>query len=153
MRQPPPPEFASQADHFKVRFGGEPKVIHKGEGVAKATIYALESANGALTVTVRDLPIPENDPPDRALLYLAQVRDDMIRAAHATAIADKSTTLAGKYNGRSFTARFTGAKPGLLRVEIYLAGKRLYQVMAIGTEEFADSPAASAFLDSFMVTE
>ena len=54
---------------------------------------------------------------------------------------------------RAFAARFTQPQPGSLRARIFLVGKRLYQVMAIGTADFANGDAATAFLDSFTVTE
>ena len=40
----------------------------------------------SLTVTVTDLPIPNDDPPQRAELYLANTRDDLIRAALTNAV-------------------------------------------------------------------
>lgn|GEM_PF-6905850 len=151
--EPPPLEFVSTQDKFRVRFGSVPKISEKKASGLKTTVYAHKSAEGALSVTVREMPIPDDDPPDRVPLYLAQVRDDMIRTAHGTAISDSSTTLAGKYPGRIFAARLGGDQLGLMRVRIYLVGKLLYQVMAIGTEDYVNSPAATTFLESFMVTE
>lgn len=151
--EPPPLEFVSKQSKFRARFGSVPEIGEKEVSGLKTTVYEHKSADGALSVTVREMPIPDNDPPDRVPLYLAQVRDDMIRTAHGTAISDSSTTLAGKYPGRIFAARLGGDKLGLMRVRIYLVGKRLYQVMAIGTEYYANSPAATTFLESFMVTE
>jgi hypothetical protein len=148
----PPPEFVSKAHKFKVQFGSEPKVTEAG-GATKSTIYAIESQAGALTVTITDLPIPDDDPPERIPLYLTSAKRDLIRAAMGTETSEKAISLAGKYPGREFTASFTHPQPGVLRARIYLVGKRLYQVMAIGSEEFVSAPAAGAFLESFMVLE
>ena len=150
--EPQPPEFLSKEHKFRVRFGRPPKVSEKA-GATKSAIYSVEGPDGALTVTVTDLPLPEDDPPDRAPLYLASAKDDLIRAANATQTSDASIALAGKYPGREFSARFTQPQPGAMRARIYLVGKRLYQVMAIGAEAFVSAPAASAFLESFMVAE
>ncbi len=145
----PPPEFASKEHRFRVMFGSPPTVSAKGP----STVYAVVAADGALTVTVTELPIPDGDPPDRVSLYLASARDDLIRAARGTQTADASATLAGKYPGRAFAASFTEPRPGAMRARIFLVGKRLYQVMAIGTAEYANSAAATAFLESFRLTE
>lgn len=150
--EPQPPEFLSKEHKFKVRFGSPPKVTEK-TGVAKSVVYSVESQVGAYTVTVTVLPIPDGDPPARISLYLNSAKDDLIRAAGATQTADASTTLVGKYPGRAFAARFTQPQPGALRARIFLVGKYLYQVMAIGTDDFANGNAATAFLDSFVVTE
>jgi hypothetical protein len=40
-----------------------------------------------------------------------------------------------------------------MRARIFLVGKRLYQVSVRGTETYVNGAEASAFLDSFMVTE
>ncbi len=150
--EPQAPEFLSKEHTFRVRFGRPPKVTEQS-GATKSTVYSVETAGGALTVTVTNLPIPDDDPADRVPVYLKSAQGDMIRAASATATAEEPITLAGKYPGREFSARFAGPQPGALRARIYLVGKRLYQVMAIGTDAFVGAPAAGAFLESFMVVE
>jgi hypothetical protein len=147
----PAPEFVSKRDKFKVRFGREPKRT-ENVGLTKSTVYSVEQPKGVLRVTITDLPIPDDDPPERVPEYLVQAKDDLIRAARGQVIFDKSVALAGKYPGREFAARFTGEESGILHARIYLVGKRLYQVMVVGTEEFANAEA-EAFLDSFMVLE
>ena len=150
--EPQSPEFLSKEHKFKVRFGKAPKFT-ESTGATKSAVYSVESQEGALTVTVTALPIPDDDPPDRVPFYLNSAKDDLIRAAGGTQTADTSVTLAGKYPGRAFAARFTQPQPGALRARIFLVGKRLYQVMAIGTPDFANGDAATAFFDSFVVLE
>ncbi len=148
----PPPEFVSKEYRFRAQFGGVPKVIEK-VGVTQSTVYSVERPAGVFRVTITDLPIPADDPAERASAYLISAKDDLIRAARAAQTADASTTLAGKYPGRAFAATFGGAEPGAMRARIFLVGKRLYQVLAVGTAEYANSDAATAFLDSFQLTE
>jgi hypothetical protein len=145
----PTPEFVSKQDKFKVRFGREPKRT-ENVGLTHSTVYSVEQPKGVLRVTITKLPIPDDDPPERVPEYLNLAKDDLIRASHGQVIFDKSVALAGKYPGREFAARLGGSEPGILHARIYLVGKRLYQVMVVGTEEFANAEAA-AFLDSFMV--
>jgi hypothetical protein len=144
----PPPGFVSKAHKFRAQFGGEPKFAEVGEP-ARA-IYSVEAPDGALTVTVTDTPRRDEHIPERVLI---QAKDDLIEAAGGTQTADKSITLAGKYPGREFAASFAKPRPGALRARIFLAGNRIYQVMAIGKEDYVNSPAATAFLESFMVLE
>lgn len=150
--EPPPPEFVSQAHKFKARFGREPKEVGN-VGRTKSTVYSAEAPTGVLRVSITELPIPDDDPPERVPLYLKQAQDDLVLAARGTVTSGNTTTLAGKHPGREFAAKFGGDEPGAMRARIYLVGKRLYQVIAVGTEGFANAPAATAFLESFMVTE
>jgi hypothetical protein len=149
---PPPWEFVSKEHKFKVRFGSEPDVSANMGAFTKTSVYSVESAAGALVVIVVDMPVPDDDPPGRAELYLNSARDDLVRAAGAELTADAPTTLAGKYPGREFAAKFHRPQPGVTRARIYLVGKRLYQVMVRGTEAYASTREADAFLESFMVT-
>jgi hypothetical protein len=150
--EPQPPEFLAKEHKFRVRFGSPPKVSEKA-GLTKSAVYSVEGPDGALTVTVTELPIPDGDPPDRAAMYLASAQDDLIRAANGTRTSESAIALAGKYPGREFSARFTSPQPGAMRVRIYLVGKRLYQVAVYGTDDYTNAPAATAFLESFMVVE
>jgi hypothetical protein len=150
---PEPPEFVSKEHKFRVRFGSEPEVTTSAGAVTRTSAYSVESPEGRFAVTVTDVPVPDDDPPGRAPIYLNSAKDDLIRAAGGEQVSTSSIALAGKYPGREFTARFRHPSPGVMHARIYLVGKRLYQVLVKGTEEFANAPAATAFLDSFMVTE
>jgi hypothetical protein len=150
---PRPKEFVSAQHKFRVQFGGPPEVTANVGAGSKSNTYTVESPAGALTVIITEMPVPDGDPPERAPLYLNSARDDLIRAAGGERVSSASITLAGKYPGCEFRARFRQPQPGAMRARLYLVGKRLYQVMAIGTEEFVSAPAATTFLNSFMVTE
>lgn len=150
--EPPPPEFVSKEHKFRVRFGGVPTAGTKGV-VVKSAVYDVRSPDGLLTVIVTDLPRPDDDPDDRIPVYLANARNDLIRATGGTVTAEESVALAGKYPGRVIAAHVTVPQPGELRTRIYFVGKRLYQVTAMGSSAFVESPAATAFLESFTVTE
>lgn len=150
--EPLPPEFLSADHKFRVRFGSPPKVEDKGEAVRSA-VYSVRRPDGLLTVIVTDFPRPDDDPADRVPIYLANARDDLMRATGGTLTADEAVVLAGKYPGRALTARVTAPQPGALRARLYFVGKRQYQVTAMGTDDFVNAPDATAFLESFMVTD
>lgn len=148
----PPPEFASTADKFQVQFGGEPKVSERAVGGRRAVVYSVEAADGVRSVAVTDI-LKGDEPPGMTSAYLNAARDDMVRAAGGELTADATVALAGKHPGRAFAARVAKPGPGVLRARIFLVGTRLYQVMAMGTAEYADADAATAFLESFRLTE
>ena len=150
---PEPAEFVSTEHRFRVRFDDEPVVTADGGGVTRTTVYSVKSADGERAVIVTDVPVPDDDPPERAPEYLQLAAADLIRAASGEQVSSASIALAGKYPGRAFTAHIQRPRPGVLHARIYLVGKRLYQVTVRGTQEYANAPAAAAFLDSFMVVE
>jgi hypothetical protein len=150
--EPPPQEFLSVEHKFRVRFGRPPKVEEKGE-VVRSVVYAVRSRDGLLAVIVTDLPRPDDDPADRVPVYLANARNDLMRATGGTLTADEAVVLAGKHPGRALTARVTVPQSGVLRGRLYFVGKRLYQVTAVGTDAFVNAPNATAFLESCAVTE
>jgi hypothetical protein len=147
------PGYVSKADKFRAQFGAAPKVSERTVGGRRSVVYAVESAHGVCSVAVTELPLKGDEPPELVPKLLASARDDMIRGAGGKLTADEGTTLAGKYPGRRFRAAVTDPRPGALQAHIYLVGTKLYQVMAMGTEEYVNSDAATAFLDSFRLTE
>jgi hypothetical protein len=150
---PRPPEFVSTEHKFRARFGGAPAVTASEGPDTRTTLYSLESAGGERAVAVTEVPVPGDATPEGAALYLRSARDDRVRSAGGELVSDAPATLAGQYPGRKFQATVRWPLPGVMRVHIYLVGKRLYQVTVKGTQEYVNAPDATAFLDSFMVTE
>jgi hypothetical protein len=151
--EPQPPEFLSTEQKFRVRFGRPPKVFDQPDGALPTKIFTVTFPDGAYTVRAYELPVPAEDATRAASKLLDEAKNDLFRSVGAEPTTAESITLAGKYPGRSFTATASAPNPGVLRGRIYLAGTRLYKVTVFGTPDFANAPAASAFLDSFMVTE
>ena len=150
---PPPWEYVSKEHKFRARFGSEPDVTANAGAFTKTSVYSVESAAGALVVIVMDMPVPDDATPQQIELYLNSARDDLVRSAGGEQTSDASIALAGKYPGREFAAKFHRPQPGVMRVRIYMVGKRLYQVIVRGTEAYAKTREADTFLESFMVVE
>lgn len=151
--QPEFPEFVSKEHAFRARFGGEPRVNTDENNPVKPTVYSVERIDGTFEVVVLTAPEPVSPTPEQVSRTLTAVRDEIIQFAGAKQTADAPITLAGKYPGREFAARFELPQPGALRVRVYLVGPRRYQVLVKGTEEFTNGNEATAFLNSFMVVE
>jgi hypothetical protein len=150
---PVPPEFESKEHKFRVRFGAPPRVIDQPDGPARTQLFTVEHATGAYTVRAYELEVPADVAARAADKLLDDAKADLLRSVGGAQTEGRSVVLAGKYPGRAFTATATGPKPGVLRGRVYLAGARLYKVSVFGTAEFASAPDATAFLDSFAVTE
>ena len=151
--EPQPPEFVSPQYKFKARFGATPREIDQPAGDIPSRLFTAETPSGAYTVRVFELPIPPETASAASSKLLAEGADDLLRSVNATESEKKPITLAGKYPGLALAATTPPPKSGMLRARIYLAGTRLYKVSVFGTEEFANAPAADAFLESFTVTE
>ena len=117
-------------------------------------MLGVESKDGACIIGVADLPIPDGETPEQIQDRLDGARDGAVRNVNGTLTSSSQITLGKqKYLGREFNATITKPKEGQLRARVYLVGKRFYQVIVMGTNEYATSKEATAFLDSFRVTE
>jgi hypothetical protein len=71
---------------------------------------------------------------------------------NAKMTTEYTVKLNDKYWGREVTAELPEQK-GLLRVRFYLVNERMYQVMVVGTPNWANSPAAAKFLESLKISD
>lgn len=148
----PPPEFVSPAHKFKVQFGAVPTVTERTVGGMRSVAYTVEGPNGDRSVTVTELPVKGDEPPEFVPWALDSFKNDLIRAARGQEESSASHILAGKYPGREFSAHVSQASEGRMRARIWVVGAKLYQVMAIGTESYVDADETTAFLNSFQLT-
>jgi hypothetical protein len=151
--EPQPPEFVSKEYKFRVRFGGVPAAIDQPDGSIPSKLFTVSSPGGAYTVRAYNLVVEPEQAAKQQSELLDEAKRDLIRSVGGTETWGESVALGGRYAGRSFTATTAAPKAGVLRARVYLAGTRLYKVSAFGPPGFADAPAATAFLDSFTVTE
>ena len=149
----PMTEFTSTEYKFKASFPSKPTEQEQTASGIKFKMFATESKNGAYMVWVADIPIPANESDAMLQQRLDGARDGAIKNVGGTQKSSSASTLAGKYPGREFSAGITQPTEGLLRARIYLVGTRLYQVMVIGIDSYANSSEATAFLNSFKLTE
>lgn len=151
--EPPPPEFVSKEHKFRVRFGGVPSVFDRPDNGIPSKLYTLATPDGAYTVRAYDLPITAEQAGEASGKLLDEAKRELIRSVGGTETSGESVVLAGKYAGRVFTATAAAPQAGVLRGRVYLVGTRLYKVSVFGPPAFTEAPAASAFLESFGVSE
>jgi hypothetical protein len=116
-------------------------------------MFATETRNGANMVGVADLPIDADEPAALTEQRLDGARDGAIGKVRGKLLKNQPIIMAGKYPGREFTASLSEPANGLVRARIWLVGKRLYQVMVIGTDTYAGSTSSTDFLDSFRLID
>lgn len=150
---PVPPLFESPEHKFRVRFGRPPAVHDKADNGIPSQLFTVTSTSGAYTVRAYKLPITLEQATGASAQILDDAKNDLVKSVGGTQTESASVALGGKYPGRSFTATAQAPKPGVLRGRVYLAGTRLYKVSVFGTPDFADAPDATAFLESFVVTD
>ncbi|MBY0459566.1 MAG: hypothetical protein K2V38_19775, partial [Gemmataceae bacterium] len=92
--EPPPPEFISHADKFRVQFGGVPAKSEKTISGARSARYAVETPTGARIVAVTELPLKGEATPDVVSQVLRSAQSDLIRAGEGKLESDSPITLA-----------------------------------------------------------
>ena len=152
--QPAMQDFTSQQHGFKARFPGSPKEQSQpGPMGIQMTMYMVESKNGVIGVAVADMPIPERESDAEIQARLDGSRDGALQNVGGSLKSSTAITLNGKYPGREFTGTITKPTTGQMRAKIFLVNKRLYQVLVMGTDSYANSANATEFLNSFQLTQ
>src|SRR5581483_3261262 len=140
---------------FKAKFPGKPKQNEQAVMGVKVLMFSVEQKDGVYGVGVSDMPMPAGITAGNKEGLLDAARDGAIRNINGKQKSSIPIFLDGKYQwpGREFTATITQPTQGQARARIYLVGKRLYQVVVMGTDSFATSAQVTEFLDSFHVIE
>jgi hypothetical protein len=138
---------------FSVEFPAEPVTKDQkldlpdgGTATLKCFMFEPDSKDRAMMVAYVDVPAEATENEDELL-------DNAVQGFAAGAGADEPTSKRVKLNGhlgREFECRLDDK--GVIRGRIYLAGGRLYQVIAAGSEEYVAGDAAAKFFKSFKLT-
>jgi len=102
----------------------------------------------AYQVSHLDLPLPPDTSPEALEERLEGIQNGAVHNIDATLLRGKKITLGGKHPGRDVLAELPQGT-GLIRLRLYLAGGRLYQVSVRGKRDLVEGPEAERFLDSF----
>jgi hypothetical protein len=146
-------EFTSTEWKFKAKFPGKPKQGEQTVMGVKVQMFSVEQKEGVYGVGVSDMPMPAGVTAGNKEGMLDGARDGSIRNVNGKLKWSAPTFLAGNYQwpGREFAAMITQPTQGQIRSRIYLVGKRLYQVVVVGTDGYATSAQSTEFLDSFQL--
>lgn len=143
-------DFTSEGGEFSIRLPGEPLYEKTTVGDAQETQhqYTVPMERGVYLVSYQENPNLEGKGPDELASALVSGRDRLQEVFQGELVESKSIALDKTHPGLQF--RFTiPAANGEARCRFYLVGTRLYQLMALGAPDFAQSDQATQVIESF----
>jgi hypothetical protein len=150
-----PTVFASKEGKFTVAMPEKPSEktskIPTDLGQLELHIFIVDQKERAYLVTYSDYPAGTvKDNADKILTGVVEGNAKSLKSKVAS--EEKITIGKKKHPGREIKIEMPDKK-GLYRARIYLVGDRLYQVVALGPEEFAKGKEVDEYLKSFAVEE
>jgi hypothetical protein len=144
--------FTTNEGKFTVLMVGTPKekkqVIKAAGSDTTLNFYVNEiDAKRALVVSFNDLSAF----PPSAIDDILDKSTKSVNSALKGKVLSLTKISLGEHPGREVQIRMPDK--GLYKAHILLVGNRLYQVIAVGPEEFMQSPPVAAYFKSFKVTE
>lgn len=132
---------------------GEPKEVQQQVGGIKVTIWAFEPNNGAAyLVGYNKLPAApaEKDIPEK----LETAAKGQFSGVGGDIRKTTKIKLGDQYPGLECEGTFTkGGLSGSVKTRIYLVGDSMFQVLALGEKDFAESKDSKRFFESFKLKE
>lgn len=149
--------FTSPDGGFSIMMPGEPKVseskIPSADGQPTTQKqYVAGGEAGVYLVSFQDNPNLVNANPAKITQALNSGREGLKKAFGGEVLEEKQIELMGDHPGREVRLSIPAAN-GQGRCRLFLAGTRLYQVMAVGTPQFVQSEQTRTVLDSFSLSE
>jgi hypothetical protein len=149
-----PVAFASKEGRFSVALPARPaeksNKLKTPAGEVPIHMFLVDLKDRAFVVSYNDYPAVDAD----AQKVLAGVIEGNAKGVKGKVAASEAFAFGKKeYPGRAATIEFGGEKKQVYRVRAYLAGKRLYQVIALGPDDFARSKPVDEFFRSFAIQE
>jgi hypothetical protein len=141
-------KFVSKEGKYTVTFPGKPTTRTEKADNVNLTIVVLEKGDNDLLVVHSDL-VTDKDAKPKDILDTAEKR---LTESFKTNIS-KSKDI--EFGTQKFSAReIYGEKDSQhLRITIILADKRLYQVIASGSQDFVEGKETEEFFKSFEITK
>jgi len=145
-------EFKSEEGRFSIRLPGKPEheVVEVGTDKGKQHQFTLDLGRGAYLISYQDNPKLEGSTPKQIAAALEVGRDQLKKTFQGELLESKTLTLDKKHPGLDSRWTIPDAN-GEARCRFYMVGTRLYQIMAIGVPEFANSDEAKQVIESFKV--
>lgn len=151
---PPTPDglvpFSSKAGRFSIRLPGKPAYEATTVGEAKEIQHQFKvgGQQGVYLVSYQENPNLQGAGLKELQAALRIGRDGLLKAFRGELIESKDVKLDEKHPGLMFRVTIPQAR-GEARGRFYLVGARLYQILAIGTPDFASSEQTKRILESF----
>lgn len=151
--------FSPEGAKFSVSMPGTPernRGYGKNEsGTLETNVYTYVLPDGGF-YTVVDAALPQNFDAKQGTAVALDSACDQVAGSADARLVSKEKVFLGRHEGRQIEAEVPEsavAGGGIMRGRIYLAGSRLYEVVAVVPKAAASSPSIARFLDSFEVKE
>ncbi len=150
-----PPPYKSKEGKFSVELPGKPveKVndVKLGDTEVKMYVFSVAQKDRVFLVTYNDYPKAViGDDGDK---FLAGVVERNATNLRGKLLANEKIAIGKKkHPGHIVRIEMPDSK-GLYRARVFLVGDRLYQVVALGPDDFAKSRAVDDYLNSFEIDE
>ena len=141
-------EFSPPGSGFKVQMPGTPKDQSTTAAGIQMKAFVTEERNGAYFVSYADLPIPPNESPAQIQTRLDGSRDGSLSNIGGKLASESKIQLSGKYPGRDIRAEVPSKKM-FAREQVFIVDRRLYSLIALGTQSWVNSAESNKFFDSF----
>jgi hypothetical protein len=143
-------EFKSEEGKFSIKLPGKPEheVVEVGNDKGKQHQFTVDLGRGVYLISYQDNPKLEGSTPKQLAAALEVGRDQLKKTFQGELLENKTLTLGKTHPG--LDSRWTiPAANGEARCRFYMVGTRLYQIMAIGVPDFANSADATQVIESF----
>jgi hypothetical protein len=147
-------EFSSAEGRYRVLMYESPKRETKtAPNRIEYHVVGKEFRDAAVAVVYADLAVGDKETEAQIERRLEDHRKTAVDGVKGKQVSEKKLKLAGKYPGLESVAELDlgGGGKARLRLRYYLAGKRLYQLQAIGSQAYVDGPEAEKFFESFAI--
>jgi hypothetical protein len=143
-------EFKSKAGNFSIHLPAKPEheMTEVGTAKEKQHQFRVGTDQGVYLVSYQDNPNLQGSTPKQLMAALESGRDRLQEVFRGQLLESKNVTLNKTHPGLDFKMTIPQAN-GEARCRFYMVGTRLYQIMAIGVPEFANSNEATQVIDSF----
>jgi hypothetical protein len=148
--------FTSKEGKFSVALPDKPtektSQLKVGTMEAELHMFLLDQKDRAYIVSYNDYPAGSADADTNKVLQA--VIDGSAKSSKGKVVSNEKIKIGKKeYPGRDVRIEFGGEKKMIYRAQVYLVGARLYQVVALGPDEFTKSKDVDEYFKSFAIEE
>lgn len=144
--------FRDPDGRFMVRMPGRPMISNEDANGSPMKTYVVDDTNGACLVSVMDIPEVRSESNRRIQQRLDAGVQALERALGGKVVHVQRIVFDRQHPGRE--VRLTvkdGPAEGMARAFFFLADGKLFQVLAVGTNDWIDGADRTEFLQSFQL--
>jgi hypothetical protein len=147
--------FTSREGKFSITFPQKPtplsRKVKTDVGEVDVCIFLVDQKDRGYVATYSDYPKGTVTDKNHDKV-LAGARDGAVKGVNGKLVNEKKIKIGKKHEGLEMNVQLPDKKT-IYRARLVLVGDRLYQVVALGPEDFTKSKAVESYLDSFTLRD